>query len=220
MQEWVETEPQVRIEHPNLEFGQGQVLPSNLTQIHNSCYLPGRNTTSLTKMPVLDDFSRDWYSSHLIAADEASLVSYAQSRAQKTEAPVRQIRFLWLRSFDPPVVVRFSASSAGTWRMKAKRLSGAGGYEPGEISDEVDRSLTQEEASRVMALVDGADLLSRAARKCPEGGLDGARWIVESLDEDSYRYIDRWTPMEGQVHDFGLLAIELTGWNIEAVDIY
>jgi hypothetical protein len=133
--------------------------------------------------------------------------------AENEPAIHRQIRFTWLRSFSRPVIVRFSQVEDALWTIRATELSGAGGYDPGTISRSISRELTEDESGVLLRLVDGRKLLRQPVDTC-EIGLDGAAWIVEGLDADSYSYLSRWTPSQGAVHEFGLYAIELTGWEV------
>ena len=97
--------------------------------------------------------------------------------------------------------------------MNAVELNGAGGYEPGIVGRSIERELDDEEETGLLRLVDGAKLFEQPSLTC-ELGLDGARWIVEGIDREAYHFIDRWSPEQGPVHDFGLYALELTGWDV------
>ena len=188
----------------------GEVFPARLSEIRTDCSFP-----AVQNPPLLDEFSREWYSRHLVAAGEPSLVSIAEA------APVggMHLRFTWLRSFHPPVVVRVSAMSPGEMEMTAKLLSGAGGYEPGKIAQQVDRTLDPAETRQLQALLESSQLLEEPAETC-ELGLDGAQWIVEVVEGDSYYFFDRWTPDEGAVRELGLLMLGLTGWPTKSDEIY
>jgi hypothetical protein len=162
---------------------------------------------------VLDDFQQEWFSSHLAAAGERPLIALKPG----TPSDTLLMRFVWLPTFDNPVVVRVGASAGGERRLVAVRLSGAGGYEPGEIADRVDRRLSDEEWRRVDSLMARTELLEQQPAEC-ELGLDGSEWIVEAIDDDGYHFLKRWSPQDGPVQEFGTLLLELTGWKFE--DIY
>jgi len=162
--------------------------------------------------PILDEFRQEWFSSHLIAAGEQPLPA---SAASEESAPLT-LRFLWLPTFDNPVVIRVQKQASGEARIVAKRLSGAGGYEPGAISDQLDRPLTSREWRRVERELATSRLLAQPAADCTLG-FDGSEWIVEAVDKDGYRFIHRWSPQDGPVRAFGDLLLDLTGWQFENV---
>lgn len=188
----------------------GQIFPERLSEIKSACSFP-----AVQNPPVLDEIEREWYSEPLVAAGEPSLVSSAEAAPESA----LHLRFTWLRSFHPPVVVRVSATSADEMKMTAKLLSGAGGYEPGKIVRQVDRPLNAAETGRLENFLERSRLLQQSAETCDQG-LDGARWIVEVVKDGSYYFIDRWTPDKGPVREFGLLMLDLTGWSIKSDEIY
>jgi hypothetical protein len=105
------------------------------------------------------------------------------------------IRFIWLRSFDPVIVVRIIAR-AGRWQLTAMRLPFRRRPSPGDggVYDDVDwrlsRSLTRHEWSQVLSKVGAVSAESQ------EAGLDGAEWILESNVEGTYRIANKWAPDE------------------------
>ncbi len=49
-------------------------------------------------------------------------------------------------------------------------------------------------------------------------GMDGARWIVEGVKAGRYHLVDRWSPKDGAVREFGLLLVGLS--EIDSEPIY
>lgn len=160
-------------------------------------------------MMVLDDFQQEWFSGHLAAAGEKALVALAA----ESPADTLLMRFIWLPTFDNPVIVRLGSTVDGGRRLVAMRLSGAGGYDPGEVSKRIDRRLSDEEWRRISSLIARTELLKQEPVEC-EMGLDGSEWIVEAIDDDGYHFLKRWSPERGPVREFGSLLLELTGWRI------
>lgn len=157
--------------------------------------------------PRLSPFSMAWYSQQLLAAGEPSLYNPGRRMAE-------QLRFTWLRSFDPPITVRIVMDDSG-YRLIAKQLSGAGGYDPGEIVQSVDRMLDRKERDQI----DGVRA-SELFAPDPEGcllGLDGAQWIIESSGNAGYRFGERHSPAKGAIREAGLTMLGLTGWKFEPV---
>lgn len=134
-----------------------------------------------------DRFKANWYAKALTAMKEPSL-SAGQTR--ETES----YRFLWLRTFHNPIVVRVWRSGT-TVQLIAKQLDGAGGYDPGKLVVNNTRALTSkewdefakhlEQSSYWTLKTDGGDI-----------GTDGAQWILEGTKDGRYHVVDRWTPKE------------------------
>ena len=168
-----------------------------------------------TKQVVLNEVEAGWFPRHWQAADEPSL--YAQSLSH-TPSVARTYRFTWLRSFDPPVVVRIDVGADGRMRLVAKQLSGAGGYAPGRIAKQVRRDLSASEQARIAAVLDRTHVLESPPIACStEINLDGAQWIFESSEPGSYRFVNRWSPGDGPVREAGLAFLNLTGWGFDKV---
>jgi len=185
-------------------------FPPELGSTYYTCALDGGEQSP--PVELLSDFESGWFSTHLRAADEPSLYSPSQSE----KASVQQvIRFTWLRSFHPPVTVRVTADRHNKWRIVAKELSGAGGYEPGEIKRTVTRRLETKEVAELAALMSQSPLPD-ASGDCVIG-VDGAEWIIERFDREGYHFIKRWSPSDGPVHDLGLFLVGLTGWRYKEV---
>ena len=157
---------------------------------------------------IVDEIEADWYPKHWRAAEEPSL--YLASRASKA----RSLRFTWLRTFENPVIVRIDELPSGKMRLTAKQLSGAGGYEPGEVARKIVRDLTAEEQAKLVATLAQTRVFELPSRVC-DGGLDGTQWIVEATGPSGYQYVNRWSPERGPVYDLGLALLGLTGWQFE-----
>ncbi|HEV2078496.1 MAG TPA: hypothetical protein VGR19_01175, partial [Allosphingosinicella sp.] len=165
-------------------------------------------------LPTLSGFEIDWYSAQLEAAKEPSL--YLASRAARPTDALA-VRFTWLRSFHPPVVVRIEGARSKGFQLVAKELSGPGGYEPGQVARTVNRQLTAAEAARLHEMLARSRLFSLPAKDCLMG-CDGASWVFEGVDSDGYHFVDRWTPEEGRVKELGMFFLGLSGWRF--TDVY
>ncbi len=162
--------------------------------------------------PLLSGFKMDWFAEHLIAAGEPSLHRAAQ---QPRAADARTIRFTWLPSFHNPVTVRIESAGA-THRLIARRLSGAGGYEPGTVQARIERTLTPAESERLLAAIERTRLFALPANPCSLG-CDGAQWIFEGIDGEGYHFTNFWSPEDGPGREVGAMLLDLTGWEFEAV---
>lgn len=187
-----------------------QIAPAEPPPSETSGYFPGtlfeRRVNcdfGLRPRPVLSGFEDEWYSEHLRAAGERPL-SFAPGSPDA-------LRFTWLRSFHAPTIVRVDWAPTGEATLTATMLSGAGGYEPGEVAETVSRSLTPDEVQRVLALRRAA--LREPAVDCVSM-LDGARWVVEAVRPDGYHFVSAQSPEKGPVRDLGMAMLSFTGWDV------
>ena len=177
-----------------------------------TCTYPTKGGLKSLKGEILSEFESGWYSEQLRAAGEPSLY---QMSLKPRGAQDETLRFTWLRSFHPAVViVRIEMGRAP--RLIAAQLSGAGGYAPGTLAHNIDRALTPQEVARLRAAMSRTQVLAMPPRDCNRG-LDGAEWLIEDVDSHGYHFIDRWTPEKGGVRELGLFLVGLTGWQIKPV---
>jgi hypothetical protein len=93
------------------------------------------------------DFKAEWYSRQLQALDEPSIYEMASN-------PSAQVyRFLWLRTFNHPIVIRIEVKPDGTSVLTTKIADGAGGYAPGKPIQDSTRNLTQAETNTLLSKV-------------------------------------------------------------------
>jgi len=162
--------------------------------------------------PKISELENEWYSQQLIAASEPSLF---ESAAVLEDAPDMTIRFTWLRSFHPTVIIRVSKSGDG-FHFIAKKLSGTTGYEPGTIESEISRNLTKNEKEKLLELFDSNQVFQQQSTLCT-AGFDGAQWIFEKSDKVGYQFVNRWSPDAGPVREVGLSLLNLTDWKFEEI---
>jgi hypothetical protein len=156
---------------------------------------------------LLSNDEVNWYSKYLIAARELPLLSPLKQQPTYSNT----YRFIWLRSFDKPIIIRINQIEDGNLMMTATQLSGKGGYEPGVIEKQIKRQLNTIEQRRFQAALASTKRLRLPAVTCNHG-YDGAQWIVEGVDGGAYRYVNRWSPKSGPVRDLGLLLLGFSGF--------
>jgi len=184
----------------------GEFFPSNLGTTGKGC-----SYRAIANPPILRKSDSDWYSSQLKAAGERRPTELA------AEAPQRiNVRFVWLRSFDKPIIVRIQGQADGRTTIEAKRLSGAGGYEAGEVEEHLLRDITPVEFEAFAAMLEESALSTEPASNC-DAGMDGAQWILEVIDGGEYSFFNRWTPEKGAVREVGLAMLRLTGFELEPI---
>jgi hypothetical protein len=160
----------------------------------------------------LDQYERQDYSSYLVAAREEPIVLPAQ---------LETYRFIWLRSFHHPIVVRIDCAEACV--VTSKQLSGKGGYAPGVLSASSTRTMLRSERdvldSHVLAMIS-----SEPSTGDQPSGLDGAQWILELAQSNSYRAWSIWSPSDDpQYREFASLCthmIDLAGIHVPKREFY
>lgn len=130
---------------------------------------------------------RGWYSPHQEAAGEPSLVEAARDDPRR-----EAYRFSWLRSFHAPVFVRVEMSRDGTAVVIATVLTGAGGYQPGEIRTSAVTKLSRRRTDEFRAALRKADFWAMPEDGPPEVGLDGSEWKIEGIAGGRHHVVDRW----------------------------
>lgn len=165
------------------------------------------------RFPILSDFENEWFSQHLRAAGEPSLYLPTIRTAKTLQST---IRFTWLRTFDPPVIVRIERLNTAEPVLIAKQLSGAGGYDPGKVIRVTTRPLSRNEAKTFKALFARVNIFTQPAQVC-EFGMDGAEWIFEGAHGAHYHFTKRWTPEKGVERELGLALLRLTGWKFKVI---
>jgi len=177
--------------------GQGRLFPS---------------VDNVSGAPPLSAFEEEWYSKHLRAMGESQL----------TQAQGETYRFLWLRTFANPVVVRISCAEKRC-DLTAVRLGGSGGYEPGSVVERKARGLSEQETTNLRELIGRAQLW-QAQPPDSRIGLDGAQWVLEVSHEKRYHLWNVWSPeSSGQHATFRELCLEmirLSGLTIRSSEVY
>lgn len=149
-----------------------------------------------------DSFVRSWYGKQLAAFSEPRMGSFVDS------SNVDAVRFLWLRTFDHPIVVR-AIRRGSAYALIGIELGGAGGYEPGRV---VRRDSVAIDAVTWARLTNGLSDSTFWADAPRSMGLDGAQWIVEGVSPGKLYIVSRWSPADtlpsSGVRAFGLLMLE------------
>jgi hypothetical protein len=178
-------------------------MPIAEVRFLDDCY-PGKSTEHVTHHGRR---MMEWYSKHLGAMDEAPL--YARDNAEQ-----ETYRFLWLRSFHHPVAIRIWKSGTDHF-ISVKELSGAGGYEPGNLILAEQRRLAPAEWDAFTRLLRHSCYWELPTENTEEIGFDGAQWILEGVRGGRYHIVDRWTPTSGSFREACLYALKLSRLEID-----
>lgn len=150
-----------------------------------------------------------WYGKFLRAMDEQSLL-----KAQDENVEV--YRFLWLRSFHHPVMLRI-VRDGYSFKLTSVELNGAGGYDPGTRWSTAKFHIEQEEWCEFMSLLEKASFWSMETYRRDDIGFDGSRWVLEGVRQGRYHIVDRWTPREGDYREACLFLLKLSGRDQKAL---
>lgn len=174
-----------------------------ITEINKgkSGYFP---SNSWNNYKTQDDFINDWYGKYLQAMKEKSLLD---AENKNTEI----YRFLWLRAFHHPISVRIEKNN-GEVKLFMVELDGAGGYDPGKIYTNKFFLLSDENFCEFLNKLEKTEYWGMETTQS-DGGLDGARWILEGVKNNRYHIVDRWTPENGKYRDACIFLLKLSGIN-------
>lgn len=137
-----------------------------------------------------------WYSRQLKGLEEPSL--WALSRNDKHTVVYR---FLWLRTFHHPVAIRAIIAPDGTGELITRVGGGAGGYDPGRLIENQTEKLSAIQVKDLIEQVRSAKFWELPTEeKRASFGFDGARWILEGIQDGNYHIVDRWSPKNGAYH--------------------
>ena len=169
---------------------------------------------SLDSHPQSDSLRRGMYGQHLFVMQEPRLPSLTARPDAET------IRFLWLRSFHAPVVVRLERRGAKCWVVTTV-LDPSNSYEPGQISRRDSLRIELRTLQEVLDRLSAPDFW--ASREQPPG-LDGATWLFEWVRPGQYQVVSRWSPeevgREAAARDIGLQLLRLGRVEVPADEIY
>lgn len=156
----------------------------------------------------LDSFINSWYSKNLIAFNEPSLYELS------SDTNIICYRFVCLRTFDNPFLIRILQNKDGTGLLYFKRSSGAGGYEPGELIEEKTIVISKENMNKLLNKIENEHYW-KLDNKDRSMGCDGSQWIIEGIKNGNYHLVDRWSPETGSIKVLGLYFIELAQMTIK-----
>lgn len=155
-----------------------------------------------------DPFQSEWYGKFLRALNQRSLLIETNDQAD-----FETYRFIWLRTFDHPIIVQVSRYGR-RFQMNSVESDGKGGYEPGKVLRIDQNSFDKEAWCHLVKLLNEANFWSMPSIEDDLGGNDGAQWILEGVRGDRYHVVDRWTPRDGQYRQACLYLLILSGRDV------
>jgi hypothetical protein len=158
---------------------------------------------SLDESPESSQFRERWYSKQLSGLHEPSLWETSKATEQ-----VQVYRFLYLRTFDRPIVVRVDVNKDGKGLLTTRIGSWRGGIEPGHLIVNKSRKMSVEETSSFVDRIEELGFWQLPTyEKSDVIGVDGAQWILEGVKGGKYLVVDRWSPDRGPVKGLGTLMM-------------
>ncbi|MHB8539703.1 MAG: hypothetical protein ACYDCD_01990 [Candidatus Acidiferrales bacterium] len=158
-----------------------------------------------------------WYSHALKSLEEPSLWKLSQN-----DKHAIVYRFLWLRSFHHPVAIRVIIAPDGTAELITKVSGGAGGYAPGPLIESQTKRLSAIDVKDLLEQMNSANFWELPTEeKRASFGIDGARWILEGIQDGNYHVVDRWSPTKGEYRTLcGFFVSKLARLRIPKNEIY
>ncbi|HTC65260.1 MAG TPA: hypothetical protein VK709_20635 [Candidatus Saccharimonadales bacterium] len=174
-------------------------------------------TNSLDESLSSSQFKEKWYSKQLSGLHETSLW-----QASKATEQIQVYRFLYLRSFHHPIVVRVDVSKDGKGLLTTKIGSGSGGNEPGHLIMNKTRRMSAQETSWFVNRIDELGFWQMPTiEKTDTIGVDGSQWILEGVKNGKYLVVDRWSPQTGPLKGLGtLMMFDLAKIKLLYQDVY
>jgi hypothetical protein len=154
-----------------------------------------------------------WYAVQLRAAHEPSLLDMAKDKS------VLIYRFVWLRTFHHPIVVRLAVDQEGIGRLTAIEMTGHGGFAPGVVAKKQTLDVSKEEVAHFQSLIQAITYWTLPT-ETEQGGLDGAQWILEGVQSGQYHVVVRWSPEVGPYRKACLDMLKLSKIEVNPKEIY
>ena len=144
-----------------------------------------------------------WYSHELKVLGEPSFFKLANNPSSES------YRFLWLRTFHPPIAIRLDLQADGSGILTTKTANGEAGfpYTVKQLAKSGSRTIERERIQALLGRLTRAGFWSLPPETYDQTGTDGSQWIIEGIKQGTYHFVDRWSPDEGSVRELGLMFI-------------
>lgn len=149
----------------------------------------------------------------LRAAHEPSLLEMAKDKS------VSIFRFVWLRTFHHPIIVRLVVDDNGTGRLTAVEMTGQGGFAPGALAKKQTLDVSKDDVAHLQSLIAAIAYWTMPTQAGP-GGNDGAQWILEGVQRGQYHVVVRWSPKIGPYREVCMYMLNLSRIDVSPKQIY
>ena len=164
----------------NYESSNNKFIPTDSNQF----YFPIEAFNDNSMFVGQDTFIVNWYSKQLYAMREPLIFG------DRSQGEI--YRFTWLRTFHNPVAIRIE-NQGDNYMIYWKLCNGAGGYEPGKLIIDKQKSLDKQTWEKFIDLLHDIKFWNMDTQ-IKTLGLDGSQWILEGKDLNHYHVVDRWSP--------------------------
>ena len=135
---------------------------------------------------TIDDFCEQWYGEHLSVMNEPSLYPSAEDSSNEI------YRFTLLPTWGRSVSIRVEVKKS-IITIHTVKLTGSGGYDPGEIKFRKTLTLNPNQSSELIGKLNSLNFFSMSLED-DTNGRDGSKWIFEGVKNGKYHVISRWCP--------------------------
>ena len=132
----------------------------------------------------ISKFEADWYGKSLKRMKEPRLPDFTK------DVNAEVYRMMILPTWGNPIVVRVQRHG-GIYSLSARRLDGAGGYDPGKLVEAKDIELGGHDSKALEVLVRNLNFFQLTTDD-DAAGFDGDEWILEGVAKGKYHLIQRW----------------------------
>lgn len=129
------------------------------------------------------------------------------------------IRFVWQRSFHPPVVIRVGFDNADAWLTAIALGEPADGAQLGPEQARISKPLSAAQTSKLMAQMQDSPI-ANFGEEAEAWGLDGSTWLFEQRSGWRYYAVSRWSPRQGGLRDLGMLLVDFSELEIPQAERY
>lgn len=178
-------------------------FPAAFAELQIDCGYPAPS------MPIISEVEADWYPRQWQAAREPSFYWLSEQEPP----PEFALRFSYIPSFTHSIFIRIHREG-DDYRLIAKKMSGAGGYDPGTISRSKEMRLSVQQVAELERLLGDGVFFNQPPNTCAMG-FDGSQWIFELASKDGYKMVNRWSPTEGTARVLGEYLVRLSGWEFD-----
>jgi hypothetical protein len=159
-----------------------------------------------------DRFNAARYAKYLQALQEPSLY------AMKSNPKAAVFRFLCLRTFGQPFVIRVEVRADGGGIVRFKATDGTGGYRPGDLVTDKTVKLDKKQTQVCLAKIDRANFWQLKTKEANKDLRDESQWVLEGVRDGKYNLVERQSPSRGAVRRLGLYFLKLSGEKIRNLD--
>jgi hypothetical protein len=170
----------ISLKNSRISFPDTSFIPKDTSQLY-SIFQMFKDSSIFYRN---NKYEEAWYTLYLYALKEPILFT------DKSRTEV--YRFTWLRTFHNPISIRIEKNN-DSYFLSWKLSSGAGGYEPGQMTIDKHKQVGRNEWENFIKLIDQIDFWNLKTDK-NNFGLDGSSWILEGKTSLKYHVVDVWTP--------------------------